>query len=54
VVVWNPWAERAATIADLAPGSYKHYVCIEPGTVADYVVVDAGNTLMLSQELKLL
>jgi glucose-6-phosphate 1-epimerase len=54
VVVWNPWAERAAAIADLAPGSYKNFVCIEPGTVADYIAVDADNTLLLSQELKLL
>lgn len=54
VVVWNPWSERAATIADLAPGSYERYVCIEPGTVADYVSVDANDTLVLSQELKLL
>ena len=34
VVVWNPGPVRGAAIADLGPGNWKHYVCIEPGRVS--------------------
>jgi len=28
-VIWNPWAERAAAIADLAPHAWPSFACIE-------------------------
>lgn len=32
-VVWNPRARLAARIADLAPGEYRRFVCVEAGQV---------------------
>ena len=29
-VVWNPGAEDAAALADMADGEYRRFVCIEP------------------------
>lgn len=33
-VVWNPAQARCATIADLAPDSYQHFVCVESARLA--------------------
>lgn len=40
-VVWNPGAADAAALADLEPGEYRHFVCIEPALV-DPVALPAG------------
>jgi glucose-6-phosphate 1-epimerase len=32
-VLWNPGAERAASVADIAPGSERQFVCIEAAAV---------------------
>jgi glucose-6-phosphate 1-epimerase len=32
-VVWNPAAEKCATMPDLEPGDYRRLVCIEAATV---------------------
>ena len=34
-VVWNPWATKAAEIADLAPDDWRHMVCVETANAAD-------------------
>jgi glucose-6-phosphate 1-epimerase len=36
-VVWNPGPALAATIGDLAPGDYRHFVCVEAGQVLQAV-----------------
>ena len=28
-VIWNPWAERAAALADLAPDEWPSFACLE-------------------------
>jgi len=28
-VVWNPWSKISSEVADLGPGAYRHYVCVE-------------------------
>jgi glucose-6-phosphate 1-epimerase len=33
-VVWNPWAAKAAALADFGDEEYKHMVCVEPAAVA--------------------
>ncbi|KNC47966.1 aldose 1-epimerase [Thecamonas trahens ATCC 50062] len=38
VVVWNPGAERAATMADLAPGDAARFICVEAANVEPVVV----------------
>ncbi len=41
VVVWNPGAARAAALADLEPGGWQRYVCVE-AAAAEPVAVAPG------------
>jgi glucose-6-phosphate 1-epimerase len=34
-VVWNPWADKAATMADLGNPAWRGMVCVETGNIAD-------------------
>jgi glucose-6-phosphate 1-epimerase len=34
-IVWNPWAEKAAAMADLGAANWRGMVCVETGNVAD-------------------
>jgi glucose-6-phosphate 1-epimerase len=34
-VVWNPWAEKAAAMADLGDPTWRGMVCVETGNVGD-------------------
>jgi glucose-6-phosphate 1-epimerase len=34
-VVWNPWAEKAAAMADLGDPAWRGMVCVEAGNMAD-------------------
>lgn len=38
VVVWNPWTEGAAAMADLNNDAYEHFVCVETANAAADVV----------------
>ena len=31
IVVWNPWTEKAAAMADLGADQHPLFVCVEPG-----------------------
>jgi glucose-6-phosphate 1-epimerase len=35
VIVWNPWADKAAAMADLGAGNWRGFACVETGNVAD-------------------
>lgn len=37
-VVWNPWAEKAAAMADLGDPAWRGMVCVETGNIADNAV----------------
>jgi glucose-6-phosphate 1-epimerase len=42
-IVWNPWAEKAAAMADLGAEAWGSMICVETGNVADnHIVLDAG------------
>lgn len=41
-VVWNPGAERAAALADLPPGAWRDYLCVEAAQVFEPVPVAPG------------
>lgn len=34
-VVWNPWLERAAALADMGPGEWKRMICIETANAGE-------------------
>jgi D-hexose-6-phosphate mutarotase len=51
IVFWNPWIEKAKALADLGDEDYLHYVCIEPGTVSNWVEVHCNSMLLLEQTL---
>jgi len=34
-IVWNPWAEKAAAMADLGGEAWRSMICVETGNVAD-------------------
>lgn len=34
-VVWNPWAEKAAGLADLGDPAWRGMICVETGNIAD-------------------
>ena len=42
VVVWNPGAALAATIADLDPDGWRHFVCIEAAAIATPIQLAPG------------
>ncbi len=42
VVVWNPGSEKAASLADLTPGSYRSFLCVEAAAVDQSIVLEPG------------
>jgi glucose-6-phosphate 1-epimerase len=37
-VVWNPWVDKAAALADLGADAWPHFVCVEPANAAENAV----------------
>ncbi|KAL8655234.1 MAG: hypothetical protein Q9210_001020 [Variospora velana] len=53
VVVWNPWVEKAKSMADFGPGDgYKKMVCVEAGSVSAWNTLEAGDTWEGGQRIK--
>ena len=44
VVVWNPWMERGATIADLEPKGYRRMLCVESAIIQRPVTLGPGES----------
>lgn len=54
VVVWNPWADKAASMADFAPDDgYKNMVCVEAGSVKGWQKLDKGDAFEGAQTITL-
>ena len=53
VVVWNPWSELAATLADLEPDGYRRMVCIEAAVIGCPVTLQPGESWSGTQKLSL-
>jgi glucose-6-phosphate 1-epimerase len=51
VVVWNPGPDKAAALADLAPGDWRRFVCVEAGAILDPVTLAAGESWWGRQSL---
>ena len=43
-VVWNPWREGSASLADMDPEDYLEMLCVEAARISDPVMLDAGAT----------
>lgn len=41
-VVWNPGPDKAAALADLPDGDWRHFLCVEAGAVAEPVRLAPG------------
>ncbi|KAG0050088.1 hypothetical protein BGZ83_005140 [Gryganskiella cystojenkinii] len=54
VVVWNPWTEKAAGMADFGNDEFQRMICVEAGQVAEFLALAAGDSWEGSQILSLL
>ena len=52
-VVWNPGKAKGDALADLAPGAFHSFVCVEAASVNRPIVVEAGGFWQGSQLLTL-
>jgi glucose-6-phosphate 1-epimerase len=51
-IVWNPWAEKAAAMADLGGDQWQAMICVETGNVADNrIVLPAGGEHQMSTRI---
>lgn len=48
-VVWNPWIEKAKSMADFGDDEYKKMICVESGYVNERVVLESNKTISLLQ-----
>lgn len=53
-VVWNPGATKAAALADLPPGDYRRFVCVEAACVGTPVWLAPSASWSASQTLRAL
>ena len=51
-VVWNPWAEKAAALADLAPADFRRFLCVEAAAIGEPVQLAAGEAWWGRQTLR--
>ncbi len=51
VVVWNPWHDKGATLADLEPEGYRRMVCVEAAVVGVPVSLEPGEAWLGTQTL---
>ncbi|MCJ1354806.1 MAG: hypothetical protein MMC33_004796 [Icmadophila ericetorum] len=55
IVVWNPWLEKAKGMGDFEPKEgYKNMVCVEAGSVDDWLTLEGGDTWEGGQSIKAL
>lgn len=54
VVVWNPWVDKAAGMADFGPDDgYKNMICVEAGAVNGWTKLDKGDAYEGAQTITL-
>lgn len=53
IVVWNPWAKKAEAMPDMEEDGWKHFVCVEAGSVSHPVKLGPGESWSAGQNLTL-
>ncbi|KAL2885840.1 Glucose-6-phosphate 1-epimerase [Ceratocystis lukuohia] len=52
VVVWNPWTDKAAGMADFEPKTgFRSMLCVEAGSVREWTRLEAGDVFEGSQTI---
>lgn len=52
VVVWNPWTDKAAGMADFAPkDGFRNMICIEAGSVKGWQTLEPGDAFQGAQTI---
>ncbi|SAM05637.1 hypothetical protein [Absidia glauca] len=51
LVVWNPWIEKAKGMGDFGDEEYHEMVCVEAGSVAQWVRLEGGQSWTGGQTL---
>jgi glucose-6-phosphate 1-epimerase len=51
VVVWNPGAEKAASMSDFGNDEYEQMMCVEPGLLGHQPLLPPGAEATLTQSL---
>ncbi|KAI8141571.1 galactose mutarotase-like domain-containing protein [Fennellomyces sp. T-0311] len=50
-VVWNPWTDKAKAMGDFGDDEFHNMICVEVGSVADWVKLGGGESWTGGQEL---
>ncbi|KAL1935937.1 hypothetical protein VTP01DRAFT_71 [Rhizomucor pusillus] len=50
-VVWNPWIDKAKSMGDFGDEEYHNMICVEVGSVAEWVKLGGGQTWTGGQTL---
>ena len=51
-VVWNPGAEKCATLADMPPDGWRHMLCVEAAQVYEPICIAPGDFWQGAQRLR--
>ena len=41
-VIWNPWSDKAAQLADMAADDYRGFICVEAGAIGNAIELAPG------------
>ncbi|KAI7848714.1 galactose mutarotase-like domain-containing protein [Circinella umbellata] len=53
-VVWNPWIDKSKAMGDFNDEEYHNMICVEVGSVADWVKLGGGESWTGGQTLRVL
>ncbi|KAF7726085.1 hypothetical protein EC973_009059 [Apophysomyces ossiformis] len=54
IVIWNPWIDKARSMGDFGDEEYPEMICVEAGSVADWVKLGGGQSWTGGQILTVL
>jgi len=51
-VLWNPWVGKSKAMSDFGDEEWREMVCVEPGIVKSFNVLEPGHALVLEQTIR--